>query len=313
MIDIFESPAALLKAQTQNKKKWVLTIGNFDGVHLGHQTIFSKVTELAASNDAGSVIYTFKRHPRALLTKQPVLRIMNYSEKMKAFAQSQIDAVVYRNFWEVFNLSWRDFWISEFKDMNISDLVVGHDFHFGKDGQGHLDELKALSSLFDFQLHVVAPVSIDNIRISSTMIRELIHNGEMARVAQFLGRPYKLDGIVVPGDKFGRTMGFPTANIKVNHELIPRSGVYAGCVTCNDGCYFGAAYVGTRPTFKDKPQEVKVEVFLFDTQENLYNKHMDLELIQFIRPDHSFDSTEELRQQIEHDVEKIKKIFADRG
>ncbi len=308
MIQVFENPNLLYKTIKDYKKDVVLTLGTFDGLHIGHQEIIKKVVSFAKSENCFSVVYTFKEHPKSLLKKVSIPRIINPVQKIKIISELGVNFLILRDFWQIFSYDWREFWINEIAFLPVKKVVVGFDFHFGKGALGHREELEKLSNIFDFDLIIQEPVVINGEKVSSTKIRELIKKGNIEEVNLLLGRPYRVDGIVIPGDKFGRILGYPTANIKVVNEIIPKKGVYVANVYIGDNKFEGICYIGSRPTL-NKDNNIKVEVYIFDLDEDLYNRFLEIEFLKYIREDIKFDSIDSLKKQIEEDVKVAKRYF----
>lgn len=309
MLRIFESPTLLYRTPATKETEYVLTIGNFDGIHRGHLKILRYLNELKGKSGAQSLIYSFREHPRHLLQQVNVPRILSQEDKLHILKREGIDAIILRNFWEIFNLSWEEFWETELSFLNITDVVIGFNFRFGKEAAGHLRELQTLGSVYNFKVHIIEPLEINGEIISSTLIRKYIQNGNFEKVTNYLGRPYKIDGIVVPGDKIGHRLGYPTANLQVTRELLPRPGIYAATVHYQGQEYLAACYSGICPTIENKRHVPHIEVHILNFSENIYNELLEVDFHSFIREDQYFSSLDSLKEQIGKDIEDIAHYF----
>ncbi len=296
-------------------KNTVLTLGTFDGVHLGHQVILNKVVELAKKNGGRSFVITFEPHPQTVLSnKKPIKILTNLHEKIYLFKQLGIENVLVINFTEDFaQIPSKDFFINYIVEkIGISECIVGHDHHFGKGRKGDESLIKELAKLYNFNVTHIDALKINDEIVSSTKIRKYILNGNLLRVNQFLGRKYAFSGKVVEGDKKGRDLGFPTANLEVDKDkLLPPLGVYPVEV-CLDSdtfnSYKGMMYIGTRPTFKDS-ENVMVEVNIFDFKNDIYGKNLTINAYNRIRGDEKFTTAEDLIEKIQLDKEKSLEIL----
>ncbi len=309
MIRIFESPGVLFRSPHTGKQEYVMSIGNFDGIHRGHLNIIRHLQKLKKNHNAQSLIYSFREHPRYLLEQVHVPRIISLEDKLNILEAENVEALILRNFWEVAGFSWDEFWEKELSFLDIKAVVVGFNFRFGKKAAGHSEELKRLGNMYGFKVHVIEPLTVNEEIVSSTLIRKYIRQGDFEKVTPMLGRPYKVDGVVVPGDKIGQQIGFPTANLKVNRELLPAPGIYATTVRVGEKKYPAACYSGTCPTIKDKYHFPHIEVHILDFDENIYNQHIDVYFHAFIREDRQFNSIHALQKQIEKDIEVITNYF----
>ncbi|MEM8894878.1 MAG: bifunctional riboflavin kinase/FAD synthetase [Bacteroidota bacterium] len=286
-------------------KNAVVTIGTFDGVHYGHQKILKRVTSLAEKLDGESVVVTFWPHPRFILKPDDdkLKLLSSFEEKAQLMGDAGIDYIVKIPFTTEFSrLTSEEFTQKVLVDkLNTRRLVIGYDHRFGKNREGGFDYLKANEDRFGFQVEEIPKQEIDDVSVSSTKIRNALLSGDLATASNYLGRDYTLSGKVVPGNKLGRTLGFPTANINVaeNYKLIPADGVYAIRAVVNRNHIKGMMNIGVRPTVDGTKR--KIEAHLFDFNQDIYGVSMDISLVGLIRPEVKFDSTDALRSQLEID------------
>ena len=312
---------------TNVKKGCVLTIGNFDGVHLGHQEIISVARKLAKQRNSELVLMTFEPHPVAILNPEKAPGVLTpMILKKHLIARLGVDCmVILESSYRILNISPESF-VDEFliKSTRPTVLVEGEDFNFGYGRSGNVRVLKELGEKFGFELIIVSGKEIEfadeqNTRISSTLIRHLLHKGKVADAAQALGRFYRLSGRTTPGKGKGKQLGFPTANIEPVNRIIPAEGVYAGFVEiadteeqlCHSKNRIPAAFsIGRAKTFiSDHPLLVEAHILDKDTGD-LYDKYLAMDFVRFIRHQQKFDSPEQLSAQITKDCQCAKEILA---
>ncbi len=283
----------------------VVTIGNFDGVHLGHREIFRRVRGAAREAGGVSVVITFVPHPLKRLPSRKHLRLITpYAEKERLIAASGIDYLIVIPFTESFaTIDAADF-VSRIlvSRIGMKKLVIGYDYAFGRNREGNVALLEKLGTELGFDLEVLAPIGSGDIVYSSTGIRELIGRGDVEGVVALLGRHFSLDGTIVHGHHRGKGLGFPTANLATDNELIPKHGVYAVKVRIADAIYDGACNIGSNPTFADK-------VFIFDFAGDLYGCRMRLFFVARIRDERKFPDPAALQQAIQSDVLRCREIL----
>ncbi len=286
----------------------VVALGNFDGLHLGHQELIKKTVEKSRAIDGTPVLFTFYPHPLKVVSpgKEPLI-IQSFKEKVRIAEKLGIKVVVCVRFTPEFASLEPELFVEEIllKRLSVRCVCVGHDYTFGKDAKGGVKTLKELSKRFDFELIVIPPVKIDGMVVSSTAIREFLRKGDVVNANRFLGRPYRISGYVRKGAGRGSTFGFPTANIYPKGGVIVMDGVYAGYAYVDSKKYRAAINVGTNPTFKGTTRHV--EAFLIDFSSNIYGKRMEIDFIDFIRPEKRFRRIDDLVRQIKRDVEEVKK------
>jgi riboflavin kinase/FMN adenylyltransferase len=281
----------------------VVSSGTFDGVHIGHQSILKKVVETARLHNGQSVVVTFFPHPR-MFFGQEVKLLNTLQERIELIAQTGIDYLLVLKFDEhLANFSANEFVEKIYiQTTHAKKLILGYDHHFGKNRSGNIDFLKANLSRYSFDLEEIPAQDIDQITISSTKIRSALFSKDISTATKYLGRYYTLSGKVIEGDKIGRTIGYPTANLQMteNYKLIPAEGIYAVWVKIDNQRYGGMLYIGKRPVI-DKNSELRIEVNIFDFDQDIYGKTITLEFVNFLRNDMNFESLEALQAQLSQD------------
>jgi riboflavin kinase/FMN adenylyltransferase len=289
----------------------VVTIGNFDGVHIGHQQLLKALHQKARALQLPTTVITFEPQPNEYFSHGQIPpRLMRLREKIQAFRDCGIERVLCLRFDQALaNLRAEDF-VEQILQQGLATryILVGDDFHFGYQRVGDFALLKQLETQCGFQAEQISPVQLSGARVSSSRIRQLLMNGDLQQAKQFLGRPYSLSGRIAHGDKRGRSIGFPTANIYLHRKAVPISGVY---VVKMHGIRSqplpGVANVGIRPTF-DGTRSL-LEVHLFDFDEMIYGRHVQVEFIHKLRDEQRYPSFELLKQQIFRDTEQARKFF----
>lgn len=290
----------------------VVTIGIFDGVHLGHQLIFRRVVERAREVEGTSVAVTFRPSPRQVLNPDvPADLLTTFPQKCALLEQMGLDAVLVIPFTRDFSRTPPEDFITNVIHLRVGarEIFVGHDFAFGRGRKGTIALLKDEAARLEIAVTVVGPVTAGGEPVSSSAIREALRSGDPQGAAELLGRPFSLAGSVVEGYRGGRELGFPTANIRVGQEmLIPADGVYAIRVLWRGTWYDGVANVGTSPTFPDRP--LRVEVHLFDVTATLYDEVLEVAFFARLREERRFPSAEALAEQIRQDAEQARALLA---
>lgn len=289
----------------------VVAIGNFDGVHMGHQIIFRQVAEIAGEHQGTGIVFTFEPHPLKIIApeKAPPL-LTTFRTKMELIQLCGIDRVICAEFTRQFaDQAPRDFAENILAGkIGAREIVVGFDYAFGRGREGTIAYLKKMGDELGFKVHIVQPVRIEDRLVSSSHVRDLIEDGEVEKARQFLGRHYSIRGPVVSGYKTGASIGFPTANIDTSRVQIPGTGVYAVHILHGNNSRDGVANIGFNPTFhRDR---LSVEVHIFDFSEQLYGKEIEITFIRRIRDEIEFASADELVSQIKKDIEAAKIIFS---
>ena len=292
-------------------RKVCLAIGVFDGVHLGHQQIIRQTVADARSHDAVAMVVTFDKHPNAIVAPDRVPpNIYSRSQKLRVIESLGADALLEIPFDKTFSEKSGEEFIRELaRDLGkIFSVCVGADFVFGRKRSGNVALLKTLGAELNFHVHGHAAVALDGETVSSTRIREAIRTGNLDAASQMLGRSYAICGAVIEGDKLGRKLGFPTANLAATNLVLPPGGVYAAC-TQVDGKFFHAALnIGLRPTVAAAKPELRVEAHLLDFVGELYGRELEVELGSKLREECKFASPAELREQIGRDVAAVRTL-----
>ncbi|SFE96736.1 bifunctional riboflavin kinase/FAD synthetase [Sunxiuqinia elliptica] len=298
-----------------NVAKPILTVGSFDGVHLGHRKVIDRLNEIAASKNGESVIFTFAPHPRVVLSpQQNDLRLLTtLDEKIELLEQAGVDHLIVFSFTKDFSeLSYTDFVRSILvTQLGIDSLVVGYDHKFGKNRKGDFEMLKGLAMAFGFELEKLDVLLSDDVNVSSTKIRHALQEGDIARANKYLGYPFRLNGTVVEGQKLGRKIQFPTANIETSdpHKIIPGYGVYAVNVLVEGKTYQGMLNIGTRPTINNNADHRSIEVHIFDFDQDIYQKQLELKFLAKVREEQKFGSIDGLRSQLEQDKLDVRHLL----
>lgn len=298
-----------------NAKNPVLTIGTFDGLHLGHRKIISRLRDIADRIDGETVIFTFDPHPRKIVAPlEKNLRLLTtLDEKIKLFEKSGVDHLIIFPFTSEFaQLTYSEFVEQVLVGkINTKCLVVGYDHRFGKDREGGFDFLKNCSEKFGFQIEKLDVLIMNESNISSTKIREAIQQGDFETANSFLGYPFVLQGTVVEGKKLGRHIQFPTANIEASDpdKIIPGYGVYIVNVEIQNEMFEGMLNIGIRPTINNNADNRSVEVHIFNFDRDIYNQTVKLFFHSKLREERRFDSLNELKNQLEIDKKNTIKWF----
>jgi riboflavin kinase / FMN adenylyltransferase len=296
-------------------EKSVVTIGTFDGLHIGHTEIIDTLKSKAKELGLASVVITFYPHPRTIVATEFKLKLLTpLEEKKKLFEKFGVDYLFIVSFTKEFSKkSYKDFFDEILvNSVNAKHLVIGYDHKFGKDRDGDINKLVEYTKDNSIGITVVGPKEIEDETVSSTKIRNALLSGDLATANKMLGRYYFLDGIVVEGANRGRTLGFPTANLglKEDNKLVPCNGVYLVNVKVQNSTHFGVANIGLRPTFNHVREPI-VEVFILDFNDDIYGRNISVEFIKRIRDEKKFSSKEELEKNIKLDVENARKIIKD--
>jgi riboflavin kinase / FMN adenylyltransferase len=290
----------------------VLTLGNFDGLHLGHQELIKIVMKRARETGAASMVVTFRPHPLKILAPEkcpPLISI--YEEKIALFEKLGLDVLVKIPFTLDFSaMSPEDFTKKILCDLlGAKEIFVGYNYRFGRGRAGTVETLKKLGEKYGFVVREVEQISLDGEVISSTKIRKLLGEGQVERAARLLGRTYAITGIVVKGDGRGKGLGFPTANIAPKHSIIPAGGVYAVRFFVREKLYDGIANIGVRPTFDEN--RLTIEVYVLDFNEDIYGEEISLYFIGKIREERKFKSPDDLIRQIAADIRTARGMLAE--
>jgi riboflavin kinase/FMN adenylyltransferase len=293
-----------------NGKKVCLAIGFFDGVHLGHQQIIRQTISDARQHDAIAVVLTFDRHPNSIVAPDRVPPLIySLSQKLRAVESLGADGLLLIQFGKKFSeQTGEEFIRSLTRDFGkVHSVCVGADFVFGHKRSGDVALLKKLGAESNFSVHGLAAVSLDGQVVSSTRIRETIRAGDFDAASQMLGRTYAISGRVVEGDRLGRKLGFPTANLDAANLILPPNGVYSGCTKLKGQFYRVALNIGLRPTVATGKPQLRVEAHLLDFSGELYGDELEIEIGEKLRDEKKFVSPAELREQIARDIAEAKR------
>lgn len=288
----------------------VVTIGNFDGVHLGHREIFRTVRKKAQEIGGTSVVVTFVPHPLKVLAPEKAPLLINTPDEKELFiAASGIDALVSIPFTREFSAIPPEDFVKEIlvEKIGLKHLVIGYDYAFGRNRRGNIDLLRRMGGELGFGVTMLDPIGSGGTVFSSSAVRSLIAAGKVEEIVSLLGRHFSLGGRVVHGHQRGKGLGFPTANIATEKELLPGPGVYAVKVKIGDGVYDGACNIGTNPTFNDNA--ISIEAFLFDFEGDLYGREIRVYFIERLRDERRFPGPEALVAQIAEDVARARAIL----
>jgi len=296
-------------------KKTVVTIGTFDGVHLGHQKIIEKLTENAKSCDCESLILTFFPHPRMVLQEQSEIKLLNTIRERTALLQNTgLDNLIIHPFDKNFSRLTAEEFVKDIlvDKLNIKKIVIGHDHRFGRNRTADIDDLVAFGEKYDFEVEQISAQEINYISISSTKIRMALEEGNIGLANDFLGYSYFLTGVVVQGKQLGRTIGFPTANLKIAevYKLIPKIGIYIVRSVINTKVVYGMMSIGTNPTVGG--QTLSIEVYYLDFNGDLYGHEIEVAILHYIRPEEKFSGIEALKAKIHDDERYTRKFLLDK-
>jgi len=302
-----------LKNLTEKFLNPVLTLGNFDGVHLGHQAILKKVVMRARELGGTSIVFTFEPHPLKVLAPGRSPRLLNtFDSKMKLFTAVGIDVVICAEFNHAFaEQNPEDFARNILHEkIGVKEVYVGYNYAFGKSREGGIESLKKIGQSCRFYVGVVEAIRINNMVASSSAARDLISSGQVDKAADLLGRYYSIEGHVVHGSHLGHALGFPTANLRTQNEQLPAYGVYAVLAYIEGRRHEGVASIGVRPTFESG--QLSIEVYLLNFDGDLYEKQMEVFFIRYLREEKKFPDVQALKSQMRRDVEEAKRILLPR-
>ncbi len=289
----------------------VLTLGNFDGVHLGHQAIFKKLIERANKKNGTSVVYTFVPHPLRVIAPERAPRLLTtYKDKIKLIETSGIDAIICANFTKKFATISAESFVRDILHnvIGVKEIIIGANYNFGKGRKGSPALLTELGKELGFKVTVMEEIQKKDLTLSSSRIRALVAKGKVDEAEALLGRTFSVEGIVVEGANRGkRLLNTPTANLLTANELLPKDGVYAATVEINGKTYGGASNIGHNPTFKDKKFSFETHILNFDGE--LVGKTIRIHFVKRVRDEMKFSSVKELSRQLKIDIEEIRNIL----
>ena len=295
-----------------SKKESILTIGTFDGVHIGHNKILKRLIQDSKKNNLSSLVMTFFPHPRMILNKSHDIKMIDtISEKINLLEKTGLDNLIIHPFDNNFSKIRAKEFVEEIlvKKLKIKEIIIGYDHKFGKDREASVEDLKKFGKDYMFTVKEIPAQEIDSIAISSTKIRNAILNGEIEKCNKFLGRNFILTGKVVYGDGLGKKIDFPTANIEIKetYKIIPKNGVYLVKTKINSNTYFGMMNIGIRPTVGGRNKSLEIHFFNF--KDNIYGKNVSIEIIKKIRDEEKFSSIDQLKIQLKKDEQFCLKLI----
>lgn len=293
-----------------NVENTVVTIGNFDGIHKGHIKLIKEAVKESKTKNYKSVVFTFENHPMRYFRADSIKHIITNEEKVKIFKDLGVDIVFMIPFDEYMTkISATDFVKTILHEkLKCKMVIVGHDFTFARNKEGNASLLESLGKNYNMKVKVIEPIKIKGRRVSSSYIRNLINDGNVSEIKDFLGRNYFLEGEVIHARKIGRTIGFPTANLKAEDKLIiPKNGIYAVKVYIKNKVYYGATNIGYNPTVNGKVLSIETNIIDFD--EEIYGEIIRVEFLDRIRDEKKFNSLDELKSQLRKDVNFVYKKY----
>ena len=278
-------------------KGTVVTIGTFDGVHLGHRKIIDRLLASAQSNDLESVVLTFFPHPRMVLQKDTGIKLINsIDERIALLDASGLDHLIIHPFTKAFSRLTAEEFVKDIlvDQLKARKVIIGYDHRFGRNRNANIEDLKAFGTQYDFEVEEISKQDVDDVAVSSTKIRKALNEGDLTKANEYLGYPFMLNGIVSRGKGLGKKFNYPTANLKIEetYKLIPAKGVYVARASINGKEVYGMMSIGTNPTVGGS--DLTIETFFFDFEADLYDQHLQIELLTRIRDEKKFNSVDEL-------------------
>ena len=291
----------------------VLTIGTFDGVHLGHQKIIERVVAIARQEGLLATIFTFFPHPRMVVQHDKGLKLIHtLEEKKQLLQQLGVDLLVVQPFNEAFAQLTAEEFVSTIlvQHLNVKKVIIGYDHRFGRNRTANINDMRLFGEKYGFAVEEISVQEVDEVSVSSTKIREALNKGDVTTAEHYLGTPYSLTGRVVHGLKLGRTLGYPTANIQVteDYKLIPKDGVYAVYSYIGARKVYGMMSIGKNPTIEGKG--ASIEVYFFDFNGDLYDQKLTIEFVQYLREEQKFATIDLLKKQLQDDETAARKAIA---
>ena len=284
-------------------KKTILTLGTFDGVHVGHRKIIEQITQIANKEDLESVVLTFFPHPRMVLQDTEIKLLNTIEEKTELMASLGVNHFIVHPFDKEFSRLTAEEFVEEIlvNKLHISKIVIGYDHRFGRNRTANIDDLIRFGEMYNFEVIQISAQEIETVSVSSTKIRNALHEGNIEIANQYLTKPYSLKGTIQKGKGIGKTIQFPTANLNIDskYKLIPKNGVYAVRSWMNNQWIHGMMNIGNNPTVSG--ETTTIEIHFFDFNENLYEQKIKIEMIQFLRDEQKFENLEALQNQLNAD------------
>ena len=293
-----------------NIENSIITIGNFDGIHKGHIKLIKKAVKEAKHKKFKSIVFTFENHPMRYFRENSIKSIITNDEKINILKSLGVDIILMVPFNEYMTKISAINFVKEIliDKLKCKKVIVGHDFTFARNKEGTVEKLKSIGKVYNMEVEVINPIKINNIRVSSSYIRQLISQGKVHNIKDFLGRNYSLEGEVIHAKKLGRTIGFPTANLNIDNNLIiPKCGIYAVKVYLKDKTYYGATNIGYNPTVNG--QSLSIETNILNFNKDIYGQIIKIEFLERIRDERKFNSLDELKAQLHKDVNFVYKKY----
>lgn len=289
----------------KSNQRTVVTIGTFDGVHLGHRKIIKRINDVAQEKSLGSTLLTFFPHPRMVLQQKNDLKLINtIDERVGLLSETGLKNLVIEPFTKTFSRLEAKEYVEEYliNYLNAAVVVVGYDHHFGRNRKANIDDLKQFGLNYNFQVEEISKQDIDDVAISSTKIRKAIEDGEIEIANTYLSKPFMLSGKIVKGKQLGKNLGYPTANlfIKEDYKIVPKQGVYIVKSIINHQTYYGMMNIGHNPTISEGNHKT-IETYFFDFNQDIYNVNIQIEVLKRIRDEKKFDSLENLKRAMKDD------------
>lgn len=283
----------------------VVTIGTFDGVHIGHKKIINRLVNIAKQEGLQAVVLTFFPHPRMVVQSDPKIKMLNtIDEKNKLLKQQGIDHLVIKKFTKDFSRLSAQEYVRKVlvETLHVKHIIIGYDHHFGRNRTANIHDLKAFGEIYDFKVTEILAQEIDEVTISSTKIRQALNSGDVKTANTFLGYNFMISGTVVKGKGIGKTLNFPTANIRISesYKLIPKHGVYVVKTRILNTTVFGMMNIGVNPTVNGKLRSI--EIHFFDFSQDIYGVYLEIEILKRLREEQKFDSLAELEKQLLKDA-----------
>jgi len=288
----------------------ILTIGNYDGLHLGHRRIIERIKLKARKQKGTPMLMTFHPHPLTVLKPEKFVGLITpLHVKIRLLEEAGIEVIFIVPFTDEFHLISPELFVDNLlvEKLGIKGLIVGYDFKFGKGGKGNVEYLASKSTEYGFFFEIQPAITLDGEKVGSNRIRKMILDGDVKKAASHLGRPYMIEGIVIKGDSRGRTIGFPTINLMSDFPLIPRRGVYVSVVEIDGKKFSAVTNIGYNPTFDG--QGLTIETYILDFSQDLYGQKITLYFLNRIRDEVKFSSADELKERIRLDVETAREYF----
>lgn len=296
-----------MKTKLDKNPNTVLTIGTFDGVHIGHQKILKRLLKVARSKNLEATLLTFFPHPRMVLQKENTIKLINtMSEKSKILKKLGLNNLIIREFNDQFAMLSAEEFVENIlvNELNTKHVIIGYDHHFGRNRAANISDLKAFGGIYEFDVEEISAQDINDVAVSSTLIRKALLEGNIKTANAYLGYDFMLTGNVVKGKRIGRTLGFPTANINIeeDYKLIPKNGVYIIKTIFKNQLIWGMLNIGKNPTVGGETKTI--EVHLFDFNDSIYGETICIELVKRLRNEQKFESVNALKQQLNKDKTK---------